>query len=114
MKKLLVIVLIAMILTIFSACKYNKEATVFVKNVGELTASVKIKYTKITLKPGEQEKFTLTWPAQDKSNWNLASFATAYPDKLWKNVNFWIKKDEVKYMEVEYYRPKKNTAISID
>ncbi len=114
MKKILFIISVLIMLIISPACKYNREATVFVTNTGELTAAIKIEHAQSTLKPGEREKFEITWPATDKMNLNLSSFATAYPEKLWKNVNFWISKDEVKYMEVAYYRPKKSGSTSID
>jgi len=92
-------------LVILPSCKYNSEATVIVRNIGELAINVIIERTEIILYPGEEEEFTMTWPGKQDVNSNLNYNASAYPNLLWDSINFWISDGETRVFEVEFYRP---------
>jgi len=105
MKKLILVLVILTTLITLPFCNFNGEAKVIVKNIGELTISVTIETAYVTLYPGEQDEFTITWPGKKDTNLNLSYVATAYRELLWDNINFWIKNGETKIYELEYYKP---------
>lgn len=105
MKRVVLIITVLIVLIILPACKYNGEATVMVKNVGDLTASVQIENAQLVISPGEEEEFTITWPGRDDMNLNLSTYPLAYKETMWENENFWIKNGETKYFEIEFYTP---------
>ena len=106
MKRLILVITAITFLIVLPACKYNGEATVIVKNVGVLTASVKVETAEVQLGPGEEEEFTITWPGSGNDmNINLSVYPLAYRETMWESTNFWIKDGETKYFEIEFYPP---------
>ena len=100
MKRVVLIITALVVLIILPACKYNGEASVIVKNVGNLTASATIENAQLIINPGAEEKFTITWPGRDDMNLNLSTFPLAYKETMWESENFWIKNGETKYIEL--------------
>ncbi len=106
MKRLILLILVITFLMVLPACKYNGEATVIVKNVGDLTAFVELENAEVTLSPGEEEEFIITWPGGGNDmNLNLNIFPLAYRETMAESTNFWIKDGETKYFEIEFYTP---------
>ncbi|MEN8223713.1 MAG: hypothetical protein ABFR36_10735 [Acidobacteriota bacterium] len=105
MKKLILVLIVLATLVILPSCKFNGEATVIVRNIGDLSIRVTIERSTVALDPGEEEEFKLTWPGKDDINSNLSYSAIAYQEILWDSINFWIKDGETKIFELEYYTP---------
>ena len=105
MKKLILILIVLAALVILPSCKLNGEATVIVRNIGDLALEVTVERAKVTLRPGEETEFTLTWPGKQDMNSNLSYSAIAYKEILWDSINFWISNGETQTYELEFYTP---------
>lgn len=103
MKKIIIPSILCLL--ILNSCflfEYNGEATVIVKNVGQLGIIADMEGTKATIAPGEEEEFTLTWPGKDDMHINLYAHVTHFE---WVNEykNFWISNGETKTVEFSFY-----------
>ena len=105
MKRLILVVSVLVALVVLPACKFNGEATIIVKNVGELAISVEIEGVRVSLTPGEQEQFDLSWPGNGDINTNISYYALAYRETLWDSINMWISDGDTELIEVEFYPP---------
>ena len=105
MKRQVLVIMVLMILVILPSCKFNGKATIIVKNIGGLTLSVQIERSTVSLAPGEQEQFDLSWPGKGDINTNISYYAPAYKEKLWDSINVWISNGETKVFELEFYTP---------
>ncbi len=105
MKKLILILIVLATLVILPSCKFNGEATIIVRNIGELAVTVTIERSTVTLYPGGEEEFKLSWPGKDDINTNISYSAIAYKETLWESINVWIKNGETKIFDIEFYTP---------
>ena len=105
MKRLFLVITVLAVLVVLPGCKFNGEATIIVKNVGELAISVEIERSRVNLAPGEEEQFDLSWPGKQDVNTNVSYYALAYQETLWDSINVWISNGETKIFELEFYTP---------
>lgn len=103
MKKTIAITLLAFFG--FSGCfifDYNGNATIIVRNIGELTMYAQIESGYSVIPPGEEDTFTLTWPGHDDMNVNLITYPYQHPE-LGDSMNFDISDGEEKIIQKGYY-----------
>lgn len=105
MKRVVLIIMTLVVLIILPACNYNGEATVIVKNIGDLTIFVQLENSTMILYGGDEEEFTITWPGKDDVHLNLTTYPLAYKETIWDDQNFWVKDGEIKYIEIEFHSP---------
>jgi len=103
MKKIIIPSILSLL--ILNSCflfNYNSEATVIVRNIGELTFRAEMEGTIVPVHPGGEEEFSLTWPGKDDMHINLWTFITGFED-VNKYEHFWIANGETKTFEFAFY-----------
>jgi len=104
MKRIIPAVLLVVLFALTGGCifNYNGEATIIVRNIGELAIFARVETGYYVLEVGESGTFELTWPGHDDMNINLTTYPVGRPG-VGENQNFDIKDGETRTFDIAYY-----------
>ncbi len=102
MKRLIYISILVLVVILAASCNYNGKATIKVRNVGELTVTVRMQTAISYISPGGEDIFELEWPGHADQTINFVAYPQNQPEKAEYKV-ITVKDGDYLEFEVAFY-----------